>query len=142
MSLVLEEIIKVCKSPPKMERVETPGWTHGTEGDAYVFVRALPATSATLVAEMCQRSKDDEKLSHENMYVEWCILCCCDENGKLLFDESHKEALLAGPYAPVQECGSKALDLNGVSADKTGKNSESRDDSSRSGSPKNAEPGT
>lgn len=133
--LTLETIIKNCKAPARMERVDTPGWGDPKQADPHVYVRQMPASRASLVTSMCA-SDDGGTLSAEDMYVNFCILAVCDKDGNTLFDESHREFLLKGPLQPVIECGTLALSMNGVSKDKTEKNSESRDDSSRSGSPK------
>lgn len=126
MSLSLEEIQKGCEQSLAPVKVSTPEW--GADGgDAHVYVRRFRADEISVVRKTTSEVPDGED---EELYraVSWCLVSVCDKAGELLFDETHRNMLSAGPGSPVLRCTSAALAISGIGGDAAGNSEAPRSD--------------
>jgi len=117
VSLNVEIIKEGCERALTPIKVSAPEW--GMDSEAHVFVRRLRADEVGAIRKAAATVPPG--VDEESYYpVSWCLLTVCDADGALLFTESHRAMLMAGPAAPVLRCSSVAVTANGLGGDVAG----------------------
>ncbi len=91
-----------------IEKVITEEWG----GNGFVYVRVFSAMEIHRIMDLAKKIQTG-KVADVDALAYWCILGVCDKNGKCLFQDGDKDKLLKGPYAPMQRCAMRAMQLNG-----------------------------
>ncbi len=111
----VEQIKRRRKGKRKVFEVKTPEWGK----DANVFVRKLLAEEGPRIREIVPKTGTDEEKELAGI-IGWCILCACNEKGKLMFAESDLEFLKTEDLSVIQRISTEAMRVNGLFEDSAG----------------------
>lgn len=126
-----EDIVASKDAVRAIVSVPTPEW--GGTGTTHLV--ALDGTCAGKAMQLAEKIRGMRKNITEEAsnLASWVVLGMCDKKGKRMLKESQSLCLLDGPLAPLQRCGIRCAELNGLTVDLE-KNSEATTGaSSRSG---------
>ena len=93
-----------------LESVPTPEW--GGPGASTYIIR-LSGLEASATQKCAAAHVDGKGMEGESM-TRWCVLGCCDANGKPIFSDADRAALIKTPMAALQRVTFAIMKLNGI----------------------------